>query len=603
MKLFTLIDRIFNPRTENRFLEYTNKIFFLLTLALFLLSVYDIGFAVHENDDFLIYNPYFLFLFPVTTALYLFRAIIFTRHRANRNVFYANLLVGILLLVIFFERERIRTGLLNEIVVYHFSVFHFFSFFLFVVELSRYKLDTLVRWLNPAQLFIVSFATIIVIGTLLLLMPQATTLSLSFTDAIFTSTSAVCVTGLTVVDTASRFTIFGKLIIMGLIQVGGIGVMTITSFFGVFFKETSSFREQMILHDYLSTDSFSGILKTLVKIILITFSIEIIGAFLIYFTIHNNGFGSFGSNVRFSIFHAVSAFCNAGFSTLSQNLFDENVRNNYPFHYTIGSLIILGGLGFPVFLNLYNYIKVQIVELYKHLVHHKPFVHRVGMITFNTKIVVVSTAALLVFGTLMFFLLEHDATHQNLGFGGKLATSFFMSVTPRTAGFNTFSMDALAKPTIIILIFLMWVGASPASTGGGIKTSTFAIALLNIVRINRGKNHIETMRREIHEYSVNRAFAIITLSFLIIGAGTFAIFLIDGKLGLDRIVFECFSAFGTVGLSLNLTPLLSGGSKWILILLMFLGRMGIMTLLLSLTKRRKESSTLYRYPKENIVIT
>jgi len=603
MRIFTLIDSIFNQRTENRFLEYTNKIFFILTLALFLLSVYDIGFTVHENGDFLIYNPYFLFLFPVTTVLYLLRAIIFTRHRANRNVFYANLLVGILLLVIFFEREKIRSGLLNEIVLYHFSIFHFFSFFLFVVELSRFKLDALVRWLNPAQLFIVSFAFIIIIGTLLLLLPQATTSPLSLTDAFFTSTSAVCVTGLTVVDTAFRFTTFGKLIIMALIQIGGIGVMTITSFFGVFFKETSSFREQMILRDYLSTDSFSGILKTLVKIILITLSIEIIGAFLIYFTIRNDGFGSFGGNVRFSIFHAVSAFCNAGFSTLSQNLFAENVRSNYSFHYTIATLIILGGLGFPVFLNLYNYIKVQLVELYKHLVHHKPFIHRVGMITFNTKVVVFSTLALLLFGTIMFFLLEHNSTHQDLGFGGKLATSFFMSVTPRTAGFNTFNMDSLAKPTIIVMIFLMWVGASPASTGGGIKTSTFAIALLNIVRINRNKNHIETMHREIHEYSVNKAFAIITLSFLIIGTGTFAIFLIDGKLGLDRIVFECFSAFGTVGLSLNLTPLLSVGSKWILILLMFLGRMGMMTLMLSLAKRKNESSALYRYPKENIVIT
>ncbi|HPF52131.1 MAG TPA: potassium transporter TrkG [Draconibacterium sp.] len=603
MRLFAFINRIFNPRTENRFLEYTNKIFFILTLTLFLLSIYDIGFTVHKNGDFLIYNPYFLFLFPLTTVLYLLRAIIFTRHRANRNVFYANLLVGILLLVIFFEREKIRSGLLNEIVLFHFSIFHFFSFFLFVVELSRFKLDALVRWLNPAQLFIVSFAFIIFIGTLLLLLPQATTSPLSFTNAFFTSTSAVCVTGLTVVDTASRFTTFGKLIIMGLIQIGGIGVMTITSFFGVFFKETSSFREQMILRDYLSTDSFSGILKTLVKIILITFSIEIIGALIIYSTIQNNGFGSFGSNVRFSVFHSVSAFCNAGFSTLSQNLFDENIRSNYPFHYSIATLIILGGLGFPVFLNLYNYFKIQIVELYNHIIHRKPFIHRVGIITFNTKIVVVSTAVLLVFGTVIFFLLEHNATHQNLDFNGKLATSIFMSVTPRTAGFNTFSMDALAKPSIIILIFLMWVGASPASTGGGIKTSTFAVALLNIVRINRSKNHIETMRREIHEYSVNKAFAIITLSFLIIGAGTFAIFLIDGKLGLDRIVFECFSAFGTVGLSLNLTPLLSGGSKWILILLMFLGRMGIMTLLLSLAKRRTEGSALYRYPKENIVIT
>lgn len=603
MRLFTFINTIFNPRNENRFLELTNKVFFILTLALFLLSIYDIGFSVHENRDELIYNPFFLILFPATCILYLLRAIIFTRHRANRNVFFANLLVGILFLWLFFKREQISHGIFSEIVLFHFTAFHFFSFFLFIVELSRFKLDKLIRFFNPAQLFIVSFALIVLVGTLLLLLPQSTTKSISFTDAIFTSTSAVCVTGLTVVDTAARFTTLGKLIILGLIQIGGIGVMTITSFFGVFFKETSSFREQIMLRDYLSTDSFSGILKTLVKIILITFAIEIIGAFLIYLSIHKGAFETFGSDVRFSVFHSISAFCNAGFSTLSENLFDQSVRTNYAFQYSIGGLVILGGLGFPVFLNIYNYLKVQLVTMFNHIVRRKPFIHRVGMITFNTKIVVVSTAILLVFGMAMFFFLEQGFTHKDMSFGGKLTTSFFLSVTPRTAGFNTFSMEALSKPAIILIIFLMWIGASPASTGGGIKTSTFAIALLNILRINRNKNHIETMHREIHEYSVNKAFAIMTLSILIIGTASFIIFLIDGKLGLGNIVFECFSAFGTVGLSLNTTSFLSEGSKWIIILLMFMGRMGVMTLLLSLTRNKSGNNAQYRYPKENIVIT
>ncbi|MFV0592786.1 MAG: TrkH family potassium uptake protein [Draconibacterium sp.] len=603
MRLFTVINTIFNPRNENRFLELTNKVFFLLTLALFLLSLYDIGFSVHENHDELIYNPFFLVLFPATCILYLLRATIFALHKGNRKIFFANLLVGILFFWLFFRREQISRGIFSEIVLFHFTIFHFFSFFLFVVELSRFKLDKLIRLFNPAQLFIVSFALIVFIGTLLLLLPQATTKPISFIDAIFTSTSAVCVTGLTVVDTASRFTSLGKIIILGLIQVGGIGVMTITSFFGVFFKETSSFREQIMLRDYLSTDSFSGILKTLVKIILITFTIEIIGAFLIYLTIHKEGLETVGSDIRFSVFHAISAFCNAGFSTLSQNLFDTSVRTNYTFQYSIGGLVILGGLGFPVFLNIYNYLKIQITSVFNHFIRRKPFIHRVGMITFNTKIVVISTVSLLAFGMLMFFFLEQDFTHKDMSIAGKLSTSFFLSVTPRTAGFNTFSMDALSKPAIILLIFLMWIGASPASTGGGIKTSTFAIALLNIFRINRNKNHIETMRREIHEYSVNKAFAIMTLSILIIGTASFAVFMIDGRFGLGRIVFECFSAFGTVGLSLNLTPLLSGGSKWIIILLMFIGRMGMMTLLLSLARNRAEGSSLYRYPKENIVIT
>jgi Trk-type K+ transport system membrane component len=378
--------------------------------------------------------------------------------------------------------------------------------------------------------------------------------------------------------------------------------MTITSFFGFFFKETSSFREQMLLKDYLSEDGFSDILKTMLKVILITFSIEFAGAIFLFISLHTQGLGTTIANVRFSIFHSVSAFCNAGFSTLTDNLYDARIRQNYFLQFSVANLIVLGGIGFPVFLNIYTYLKAQAKWVRDYFKSHKPYVHRVGLITFNTKIVVITTIILLAFGTISFFLLEAGTTQKDASLGGRLVMSYFMSVTPRTAGFNNVNMEALVKPSLLILIFLMWIGASPVSTGGGIKTSTFTISVLNVFRIMRGKNHIEIMKREIHEYSVNKAFAIVLISLLIIGTGSFAIFLIDGQLGLLRIVFECFSAFGTVGLSINLTPFLSDASKWILISLMFMGRMGILTLLLSLshTLQRKE---VYRYPKENLIIT
>jgi potassium uptake TrkH family protein len=433
-------------------------------------------------------------------------------------------------------------------------------------------------------------------------MPQSTTSPITFTDAIFTSTSAVCVTGLTVVDTATRYSPLGRLIIMGLIQVGGIGVMTITSFFGFFFKETSSFREQTLLRDYLSEDSYSGILKTLIKVILIVFAIEIVGSCIIFYSMYLHGMGITFDNARFAVFHSVSAFCNAGFSTMTDNLYDLRFRENYFLHITIANLIILGGLGFPVFLNLYSFIKEQTIRLWEYAMRNKPFIHRVGMINFNTKIVLITTLLLLVFGTVVFYFLEAGATQKGVDTHGRIAMSYFLSVTPRTAGFNTVNMEMLTKPTLLITIFLMWVGASPVSTGGGIKTSTFTIAFLNVIRIIRGKNHIETMHREIHEYSVNKAFSIIVVSLFLIAVGSFTIFLMDGDKGLLRIVFECFSAFGTVGLSINLTPFLSIGSKWVLIALMFMGRMGIVTLLLSISQSSIKSAP-YRYPKENIIIT
>ncbi|HSO89420.1 MAG TPA: potassium transporter TrkG [Draconibacterium sp.] len=582
--------------------QFVNRLFFIFTLFLFALSIYDIGFSQLLDTESLFNNSLFRFLFPATGFLYLIRSVFFTDHLMTWKVFLSNSILGFILIVLFFLRYIFGEALLFKPLFHNFTVFHFLAFSLFILEISRLKLDFIVRIFNPAQLFIFSFGFIILCGAFLLLMPQSTTSPINFTDAFFTSTSAVCVTGLTVVDTATRFTTLGKLIIITLIQIGGIGVVTITSFFGFFFKETSSFREQMLIRDYLSEDSFTGILKTLVKVILFTFSIELIGAVFIFLSLQKDGLGSLSADLRFSIFHSVSAFCNAGFSTLTDNLYDGRIRYNYGVHYSIANLIVLGGLGFPVFLNIYNYLKVNAIWIWEHIKNRKPYVYRVGMITFNTKIVVITTLILLLFGTIIIFFLESDATQKGMDFNGKIALSYFASVTPRTAGFNTVNMEALAKPTMVIMIFLMWVGASPVSTGGGIKTSTFTIAILNVIRIIRGKNHIEILHREIHEYSVNKAFSIIIMSLMFIGLGSFIIFLIDGTYGLLRIVFECFSAFATVGLSINLTPLLSAGSKWILILLMFFGRMGIMTLLLSLGQSTS-GNMIYRYPKENLIIT
>jgi len=582
--------------------RFVNRLLFLITLLMFVFAIQDIGFSLNQIGEPHLNNPYYRVLFLITGILYLVRSVFFTNHLLSRKVFLTNFILGLVLIVFFFLRLLIGFSFIVDQLFREYSGFQILAIIVFFLEISRFKLDLLAKMFNPAQLFIVSFALIILFGAMLLMMPHATTSPITFVDAFFTSTSAVCVTGLTVVDTATRFTFLGKFIVLALIQIGGIGVMTITSFFGIFFKETSSFREQLLLRDFLSEDSINGVLKTLMKVVLITFTIEMAGAAFIYFSLQSGDLGTSGANFKFAVFHSISAFCNAGFSTLTDNLYDVRIRDNYSVHYSVANLIVLGGIGFPVLLNIYNYLRAQTIWFSEYIKNRKPYVHRVGMITFNTKIVIVSTFILLVFGTLSFYFLETNFTQKGMSFDGKLAMSYFQSVTPRTAGFNNFNMEALAKPSILIMIFLMWVGASPVSTGGGVKTSTFAIAVLNMIRIIRGKNHIEIHRYEIHEYSVNKAFAIIILSVVIIGLGAFGIFLMDGQFGLLRIVFESFSAFGTVGLSLNLTPLLSDGSKIILIFLMYLGRMGCITLLLSMA-HSNAGPTLYRYPKENLIIT
>ncbi len=580
-----------------------NWVLFLLTFGLFVLAIQDVGFPNMEKASrFEIHNRYFQVFYSIIGVLYIIRSIFFKGKTGVRKVFYTQLVIGVFLILFFLPSSVISYGETFEFYLYQTSGIQMVSFVLFFLELARMEINLLVKVLNPAQLFMVSFAFIIFAGAMFLMMPMATTVPISFTNALFTSTSAVCVTGLTAVDTATRFTFLGKFIILALIQIGGIGVMTITSFFGIFFKEKSTLREQSMLRDYLSEDGYGNILKTLMKVVFITLIIEAIGAAFIYWSLDKNALGSASDNLKFSIFHSISAFCNAGFSTLTDNLYDVRIRTNYSVHIWIANLIVLGGIGFPVLLNLYHYCKCQVVWLVDFFRFRKAYIHRVNMVTLNSKIVMLTTFLLIVFGSVAFFFLEKEATQQGMDLKARMAMSYFQSITPRTAGFNNFAMSVLSMPSVIITIFLMWVGASPVSTGGGIKTSTFAIAIMNSFRIMKGHNHIEINRYEIHEYSVNKAFAIITLSIFLIIIGSFGIFIFDGQYGMLRIMFESFSAFGTVGLSLDLTPKLSDPSKYILIVLMYLGRMGSITLLLSLV-RSYGNSTLYRYPKENLIIT
>lgn len=580
-----------------------NSVLFIMTLGLFILAIDDLGFPSPEKiSQFEIHNLYFRISYTIIGILYIIRSIFFRSRTGTKKVFVTQLVIGILLVLFFFPIFVFSYGDTFEYYLYQTSGIQMLSFLLFFLEVSKMEISVLIKVLNPAQLFMVSFAFFIFTGAMLLMMPLSTTVPIHFTDALFTSTSAVCVTGLTVVDTATRFTFLGKFIIMALIQIGGIGVMTITSFFGIFFKEKSTIREQSMLRDYLSEDSYNSIVHSLVKVVLITLLIEAIGAAFIYISLEQNALGSMSDNLRFSIFHSISAFCNAGFSTLTDNLYDVRIRSNNGVHFWIANLVVLGGIGFPVLLNIYQYFKSQVKWMLEYFRTRKSYVHRVNMITLNSKIVMFSTMILLVFGVAAFMFFEAHYTQEGMDLTSRLSMSYFQSVTPRTAGFNNFSMSALSMPSILIITFLMWIGASPVSTGGGIKTSTFALAILNSIRIIRGKNHIEIHRYEIHEFSVNKAFAIITLSIFTIIIGAFGIFIFDGRFGMMRIIFECFSAFGTVGLSLDLTPHLSGASKYILILLMYIGRMGSITLLLSLAKTYGTPS-LYRYPKENLIIT
>jgi potassium uptake TrkH family protein len=455
---------------------------------------------------------------------------------------------------------------------------------------------------NPTLLFVLSFLFLIAIGTGLLMLPSSSKDSsyISFIDALFISTSAVCVTGLTVFDVSAELSSFGFYVIMILIQLGGLGIMTFTSFFGFLISGQASYKNQLMFSELLDDKNVGSVIRSLVKIVSITFFFEALGVLFILLYSDTEQFDSMYDHIFFAIFHSISAFCNAGFSTLSLGLYDESMIFNYPLQLTITSLLILGGLGFTIIFNVQMFIKRWARLLYQRARYKKPIIYKAWIMTFNSKLIAYTTIILLVFGFVMFFILEYNNTlalHPTLF--GKIVTAFFTSATPRTAGFNTVDMAALTFPSILIMMLLMWIGASPGSTGGGIRTTTFAVAILNIVNLAKNHKRIHIFRREISEESVRKAFAIITLSVFWLGISIFILTITDGDKGLTALAFESFSAYSTVGLSLGITGFLSTPGKFLIICTMFLGRVGTFTLLVALIKNMH--TRLYNYPKENVL--
>lgn len=472
-------------------------------------------------------------------------------------------------------------------------------FVTFIREISDHDFNLNRTFLNPAQFFILSFLSLVLVGALLLMMPNATTQPLSFIDALFTATSAVCVTGLIVVDTATYFTTFGQVIIMGLIQIGGLGILTFVTYFSYFFKGGVSYETQASISEMSYMRGMGDVVSTLKSILYVTFAVEAVAAALIYISIYDIPDMDWSEQLFFSVFHAISAFCNAGFSTFSAGMYDDALRFNYPLQLIIATTFIFGGMGFVIVVNVLRYLRDRAERLIYR--HDQRYIYRPWLLNINSRITLITTGALLLVGLIGVMIFEYNnvlADHRS--FFGKLVTGLFTAATPRTAGFNTIDMGELAFPTIMLTIFLMWIGASPNSTGGGIKTSTFAIALLNTLSLARGQTNVEVFKRQIADISIRRAFSIMWLSLLVIGMGVTLISYDQPELDLIKVVFECFSAYSTVGLSLNLTTELSDFSKMVVSVIMFVGRVSMLTIFIALLKNRRQRN--YRYPTEEITI-
>ncbi|MVO09520.1 potassium transporter [Flavobacterium sp. TP390] len=572
-----------------------NYIYRFFDIIVLLFIVFDFGYDFAENFN----SPHVIGLIILTILLLVFNTFKFFiyKYKSNKKVALVNMIIISLLLAI-----SLIIALLNTDFSYHYILQKIkpvleggliMYFLLRLLVLVRHIYDI---YFNPAIVFVGSFLILALSGAFLLMLPSATTNGISFTNALFTATSAVCVTGLAVVDTGVDFTTVGQSIILVLIQLGGIGILTFTSFFAFFFRGSSSFKEGLNTKDFIAQEGLKDVFRAALNVVIFTVSVEIIGALFIYSSIANNY--AITNKLFFSLFHSISAFCNAGFSIFSNGLYDESIRFYYYFQWIIMILIVFGGLGHNIIFNFYRYLKTYVLELFDKKLIHK----QVPVITLNTKIVIYTTIILLFGGWVFLFISEYNNTlleHPTVF--GKITNAAFSSVTPRTAGFNVVDYTSMTVPSLLFIIFLMWIGASPASTGGGVKTSTFALATLNIFAVAKGKSRIQIFGRRITSESTSRAFAILCISLIVIGMAIMALLIFEPKdTPVLTVVFECFSAYSTVGLSLNFTPTLSEPSKYVIIAVMFIGRIGMLNLMIGLL--RQMNHQFYEYPKENILI-
>lgn len=352
--------------------------------------------------------------------------------------------------------------------------------------------------------------------------------------------------------------------------------------------------------EILGENKLNSVISTLLTIIFITLLFELIGAILIFTSLEAGQFNSVGEMIFFSCFHAISGFCNAGFTIIKDGMSGEVYRFNYNFQLVLASMFILGSLGFGTIFNVYALIKEKINQLFSKYIRKKTYRHKPKVFTFQARFVILCNLVMIVIGTVSYYLLEqNNSLLDDSSEFGKWVTSIFMANSSRSAGFNTIPVGFVGVPTLIMMSTFMWIGVAPGSTGGGVKVTTVALALMNILALARGKESIEVYKRKIASESINKAFAIILLSVLTIMFSFILLNFSDPDQQTVSLLFEAISAYSTGGLSLGITPSLSETSKIILMFTMFVGRVGMLTLLVAFINNTKNKS--YVYPTEKIM--
>lgn len=447
------------------------------------------------------------------------------------------------------------------------------------MQISFYK-D---KKIKPVQILVVGFAMVILTGAILLTMPISSSNGgrTPFIDALFTSTSAVCVTGLVTVDTGTYWSYFGKTVIIVLIQIGGLGFMSFATLISLVIGKRITLQERLVMQEAMNTFSLQGLVRLARYVLLFTFSIEAVGAVILSIVFIPEYGVSKG--IYFSLFHSISAFCNAGFDLFGDFRSLTLYADNPVVILTIGALIVIGGLGFAVWYEIFNYKKLKKISL-------------------HSKFVLTVTAILIVAGFVLMLLFEYNnaATIQPMSIKGKFLSSLFASITPRTAGFNSISTTDMTPAGRFLTIILMFIGGSPGSTAGGIKTATAGLLVMTVVSVIKGREDTEIFERRINKETIYKGFTITVIGFALVTTVSMILSITEVGASLEYIIYEATSAFGTVGLTLGLTTNLTTIGKAIIAFTMYCGRVGPLTIALALARRH--SGNTIRYPEDKILV-
>lgn len=435
--------------------------------------------------------------------------------------------------------------------------------------------------LNGMQILALGFIVVIFVGAVILSLPvsSASGRTTNAVDALFTSTSAVCVTGLITLDTGSHWSVFGQTVIMILIEIGGLGFMSFTTLAAILLGKKITLRERLILQDAMNAFNIQGLVKMVQYILIFTISTQLIGA-LIFSTQFVPEFG-LGKGLFLSIFHSISAFCNAGFDLFGNSLMNYN--SNIIVILGASALIIIGGLGFTVWIELYNFKNIKRLSL-------------------HSKMAILMTVVLIFGGAVLMFLFEirNAETIAHMNIGDKLLNSLFASITTRTAGFNSIATGEMTTAGKFLTIILMFIGGSPGSTAGGLKTTTFGVLIVTVICVIKGREDINVFNRRFAKDLIYKAFTLFFIAGALVIAATMVLSYTEVGASFMSLIFEAVSAFGTVGLSVGLTSELSQIGKLIIMLMMYLGRVGPLTVVLALMRKKKDTGV--KYPEGKILI-